>query len=109
MMLTPLWIAMWAWLFCGPLSESGQVFGWLKNRLYTHVVVKSRLTVEQAEAAMKVLIDCPKCHAGQIAFWWQVASAASGNGFSIPFILCSIFLAIVFEDMAALIDKWKNA
>lgn len=107
--MTPLWIGLWAWLFCRPLSDAGQVFGWLKNWLYVKVMVKSRLSAEFGEAVMKVLIDCPKCHAGQIAFWWQVVAYFKTGYFSIPFVLCSIFAAIVFEDLAELIDKWKNA
>ena len=108
-MMNPLWIGLWAWIFCRPLSEPGQVFGWLKNWLYVKVMVKSRMKQELSEAVMKVLIDCPKCHAGQIALWWQVVAYFRIGYFSVPFILSSIFVAIVFTDLAELIDKWKNA
>lgn len=108
-MITPLWIGLWAWLFCRPLSESGEVFGWLKNWLYVTIIVKSRFSVNTGEALVKVLIDCPKCHAGQIAFWWQVIVCFRTGHFSIPFILVSVFVAMCFTDLAELIDKWKNA
>ena len=107
--MTPLWIGLWAWLFCRPLSEPGQVFGWLANWLYANLKIKSRLTEQAADALMKILIDCPKCHAGQIAFWWQVVAYLRTGYFSIPFVLCSIFIAICFTDLGEFIDKWKNA
>ena len=108
-MLAPLWIGLWAWLFCRPLSDPGQIFGWLKDWLYVKLIVKSRLPIRSAEAVMKVLIDCPKCHAGQIAFWWQVVAHFQAGYFSIPFVLVSIFVAICFTDLGELVDKWKNA
>lgn len=106
--MTPIWIALWAWLFCGPLSEPGQVFGWLGNWIYTTVKVKSPLNESLSDAVYKVLIGCPKCHAGQIAFWWQVVAWHKTGRVSIPFVLTAIFAAILFEDFAELIDKWKN-
>ena len=107
-MMTPLWIGLWAWLFCRPLSEPGEGFGWLQNWLYTHVQVKGPLNEQHSQMAMKVLIDCPKCHAGQVALWWQLVAWAKTGYFSIPFVLASIFVAICFTDLAELIDKWKN-
>lgn len=109
MMMEPLWIGLWAWLFCRPLSEPGEVFGWLASWLYVNIKVKSRLSQSASDAVMKILIDCPKCHAGQIALWWQVVAYCRTGYFSIPFVLVSIFVAIVFTDLAELIDKWKNA
>lgn len=108
-MMTPLWIGLWAWLFCRPLSEPGEVFGWLANWLYVNIMVKSRLSQSTGEMVMKILIDCPKCHAGQIAFWWQVVAFIRTGHFSIPFVLSSIFIAICFTDLGEFIDKWKNA
>lgn len=108
-MIDSLWIGLWSWLFCRPLSEPGQVFGWLANWLYVKIKVNSRLSDDASDALMKILIDCPKCHAGQIAFWWQVVAYSGTGHFSIPFILASIFVAICFTDLAELIDKWKNA
>ena len=106
--MTPLFIGLWAWLFCGPLSEPGQIFGWLSNLLYTRVKVKSPLNEQLSEMAYNVLINCPKCHAGQIAFWWQVIEWHRTGWFSIPFVLCSIFAAIFFTDLSELIEKWKH-
>lgn len=106
--MTPLWIGLWAWLFCRPLSEPGQVFGWLGNWLYAVVVDNASLSENVSHPIYKVLIDCPKCHAGQIAFWWQVVTYFRTGSFSIPFVLSSIFIAICFTDLAELIDKWKN-
>jgi len=108
-LINAVWIGLWAWLFCGPLSQAGEAFGWLSNWLYVNVKVNSRLSEAASDAWMKVLIDCPKCHAGQIAFWWQVWEVCHGRGFSIPFILLAIFAAITLENIAQLIDKAKNA
>lgn len=107
MMLTAFWIGLWAWLFCRPLSDEGEVFGWVRDLVYVHVVVRSRLSERASEMAYKVLIDCPKCHAGQIALWWQVVACLRGDGFSIPFILVAVFVAICFEDFAGIVQKMK--
>lgn len=96
-MTTALYISLWAYLFCMPLSTPGQVFGWLKKRLY-------RLP----DWLFNPLIGCAKCHAGQVAFWWQVWEAAHGRGFDIPFILIAIAGAYALTTWHLIVDKWLN-
>lgn len=78
-------IGIWAYLFCGPLSEGGQIFGWMKWRLY--------LLVGRTEWLFKPIIGCAKCHAGQIALWHQVYCYSIGAGFDFSFIIIAIFVA----------------
>jgi len=49
---------IWAFLFTGPLSESGMVFGWLKGLIYRTC----------PEWLYLPLIGCAKCN----AFWFAV-------------------------------------
>lgn len=61
-------IGVWAFLFTGPLSESGQVFGWLKRLIYANGKTPEWLYLP--------LIGCAKCN----AFWWAVLLWVSGIG-----------------------------
>lgn len=45
-----------------PLSEPGEVFGWLKKWLYNAL----------PEWMFKPLIGCPKCHAGWVAIGHEI-------------------------------------
>lgn len=96
-MTTALYIALWSYLYTVPLSEAGEVFGWLKKRLY-------RLP----DWLFKPLIGCAKCHAGQVAFWWQVWTWHTGGGFDIPFILIAIAGAYALTTWHLIVDKWLN-
>lgn len=51
---------VWAFLFTGPLSESGMVFGWLKALVYNNG--------KTPEWLYTPLVVCAKCN----AFWWAV-------------------------------------
>ena len=92
-MLNALYVAVWAFLFTGPLSESGQVFGWIKAALYRRLSEKPYL--------FNPIIGCAKCHAGQIAIWWQIVGFCRYGTFDFPFIITAIFAAYLFE-------KWLN-
>lgn len=96
-MIDAVYIGLWAWLFCGPLSEGGEVFGGLRRML-------SRLP----EWAFKPLIGCPKCHAGQLAFWWQAYEATHGRSFDFRFIIVAIMTAILSTAVADIVETWKN-
>jgi hypothetical protein len=108
-MIDAIWIGIWAWLFCRPLSEDGAVFGRLRGLVYVSVFTKSRLSQANSEMLYKALIDCPKCHAGQVAFWWQVVAFIRGDGFSIPFVLAAILTAFLFENIDEIMEKYKNS
>lgn len=51
---------VWAYLFTGPLSESGMVFGWLKGTIYNNGRTPEWLYLP--------LVGCAKCS----AFWHSV-------------------------------------
>ena len=104
-MQTAIYISLWAYLFTMPLSEPGQAFGWLKGRIYI------RLRVDENDfhtAIYNVLINCAKCHAGQVAFWWQVWSVTHGGGFDIPFILIAIAGAYFLQTWHQIVDRWLH-
>ena len=105
MIETSLYISIWAYLFCVPLSEQGQVFGWVKWRIYKAIKPDKG---ERREMLFKALIGCPKCHAGQIALWWQVWEVSHGRGFDIPFILISIAGAYALSTWHQIIDKYLH-
>jgi hypothetical protein len=96
-MQTALIISLWAYLFCLPLSEPGQVFGWLRNLIY-----------QMPEWLFNPLIGCPKCHAGQIALWYQVWQATHGRGFDISFILVCIGGAYALSTWHQIVEKHLN-
>jgi len=102
---TALYISLWAYLYCVPLSEPGQVFGWVKGGLYK--TLKPYLN-EWRQAIYDVLIGCPKCHAGQIALWYQVWQFSQGRGFDIPFILIAIAGAYALSTWHQIIEKYLN-
>lgn len=97
-MITAILISLWAYLFCGPLSEPDQVFGWAKAWAYKKL----------PDWLFMPVIGCAKCHAGQAALWYQVVLWLKGGGFSFAFILCSIFSAILLVDFHEIREKWKH-
>lgn len=100
-MIETIAIAFWAHLFCGPWSEAGKVFGWLKNWA-------SSTLPAWAETP---LIGCAMCHAvwvAGIAQIWHVANdCAFGWGNALQILLASFF-AWLLDDFAAIRDTWKN-
>lgn len=100
-MIETIAIAFWAHLFCGPWSESGKVFGWLKRWAYD----------ELPEWAIQPLIGCGMCHAvwvAGIAQIWHVAHGCDfGWGNALQILLASFF-AWLLDDFAELRDAWKN-
>jgi hypothetical protein len=104
-MQTALYISLWAYLYCIPLSEPGQVFGGLKTLLYKGI----RPEKSEGRAMLyKALIECPKCHAGQVALWWQMWQFSHGRGFDIPFILIAIAGAYALTTWHQIIEKHLN-
>lgn len=97
-MQNALYISLWAYLFCVPLSEAGQVFGWLRSAL-------SRLP----EWLFNPLIGCPKCHAGQVALWWQVWNWHENSEFSLPFVLVAIAGAYALTTWHQMVDKYLHS
>ena len=104
-MQTALLISLWAYLFCMPLSEPGQAFGWVKGGLYLIIHPEGGIFRQMLYSA---LIDCPKCHAGQIAFWFQVWNLYKHGEFSLPFILIAIAGAYALQTWHQIVDKWLN-
>lgn len=89
-----LYISLWAYLFCMPLSQPNEVFGWLKDWIQRTC----------PDWLYKPLIGCPKCHAGQVALWWQVFCAVNYGEFSLPFILVAIAGAYAMQRGDELIE-----
>ena len=83
-------IGAWAFLFTGPLSEYGQLFGPLKALIY-------RIT-KGNEFFFNPLIGCAKCHAGQLALWLPLIFTGCIN---VRLIVISILTG-------HLLEKWSN-
>jgi len=108
-MIETIAIAFWAHLFCGPWSESGKVFGWLKN--WASRLNPCTGAPTTPEWVLLPLIGCSMCHAVWVAGIVQVWHVAHGWDFgagNILQILLSSFLAGVLDDFALIRDKWKN-
>lgn len=99
-MTNALYIALWSYLFCMPLSEPGQVFGLAKD-LFSKIF-------QTPEWVYKILIGCPKCHAGQVALWWQVFCVYKTGEFSLPFILVAIAGAYALQTWHLIVEKYLN-
>lgn len=97
-MQTALYISLWAYLFCSVLSQPGEAFGWLAKWMHRAC----------PEWLYKPLIGCPKCHAGQIALWFQVWNLYKNGEFSLPFILIAIAGAYALQTWHQIVDKWLN-
>lgn len=95
---TALYISLWAYLYCVPLSEPGQVF-WRVTQFFYKVA---------PSWIFNPLFACPKCHAGQIALWYQVWQFSQGRGFDIPFILIAIAGAYALSTWHQIIEKHLN-
>lgn len=95
--MTALFISLWAFLFTGPLSAPGEVFGWLKDFLNPLPLW-----------LYKPLIGCAKCHAGQVALWGQAFEWYSGRGFDFTFILLAVGGAYALERLDTLIEAIEN-
>lgn len=74
---------VWAYLFTGPLSEYGMVFGWLKGMIYRTC----------PEWLYLPLIGCAKCN----AFWWAVLVWVLTGEFSPPVFVVAVFTAYYIE------------
>lgn len=73
---------VWAFLFTGPLSESGMVFGWLKGTIYRTC----------PEWLYMPLVGCAKCN----AFWWAVVVTMK-TGFEPEIFVMAVFTAYILE------------
>ena len=101
-MIETLTIALWAHLFCGPWSDAGKVFGWLK----------SWASKTLPEWAYTPLIGCSMCHAVWVALAFHAYRAFLGVWFdfgSALMVLVASFLAWLLDDFAAWRDKQLNA
>ncbi len=97
-MTTAIFIGLWAYLFCMVLSEPGEVFGWLKNWIDKMC----------PEWLYKPLIGCPKCHAGQVAFWFQAWNLWQNSEFSLPFVLVAIATAYALQTWHKIVETWLH-
>lgn len=81
------------------------MFGWVKWLLYKEIKPEKS---EGRAMLYKALIECPKCHAGQVALWYQVWQFSQGRGFDIPFILIAIAGAYALTTWHQIVEKYLN-
>lgn len=79
-------VGVWAFLFTGPLSESGQVFGWLKSLIYRNLPGWLYMP----------LIGCAKCN----AFWWGAAVIYDIGQVHFEVLILAVFTAYKLEQNA---------
>jgi hypothetical protein len=98
-MIETLAISLWSHLFCGPWSESGKVFGWLK------------LAAERLPYFVRhPFIECGACHAVWVSVAYQVATyCGCFDVTNILQILSASFGAILLEDFKDIREKWKHS
>lgn len=101
-MIETLTIALWSHMFCGPWSDAGKVFGWLKAWAFKTL----------PQWAFTPFIGCSMCHAVWVAGVFQVWHCFHGRVFdfgSALMVMGASFFALLLDDFAELRDKWKNA
>lgn len=81
--LTGALTGIWAFLFTGPLSESGMVFGWLKSFIFRTC----------PQWVYLPLVGCAKCN----AFWWAVAVSLKQGEANAPVFIIAVFTAYLME------------
>jgi len=85
---TALLIGLWGWLYTGPLTEHGKVLGWWKHYLTLLLTWRYKYSLEGWRAWLaQPLLLCATCHAGQVAFWFQVWNWHTGNTFDLATII----------------------
>jgi hypothetical protein len=93
-LLTPIVIGLWAWLWAYVLRQPGEIFA-------SFDALAQRILHPEREgwrlAIYKPLIGCPKCHAGQVALWWQIYDLCTVHTFSLPFIIIAVAVAAILE------------
>lgn len=77
-------IGIWAYLWCSQLTMQGQIFCFVRRWMKSI----------ESESIRNPLIDCPKCHAGQLAFWWFLINDVD---FLFIGVTISIFTAYLLE------------
>ena len=100
-MIVTVTISLWAHLFCGPWSEPGKVFGWLR-RVITD---KSPYWIAHP------LIECGMCHAVWVALIYQSVNLYNGgriDSANLLSILSASFLAHLLDEFATIREKWKH-
>jgi hypothetical protein len=94
-MITSFYIALWAWLFTQRLTMPGQIFAPVR-------AIVQRLLGDTDDGwgyyIFYPLFVCPKCHAGQVSFWYCIWQWYHGQGFNIQLIITAVFVAAFLED-----------
>lgn len=95
-------IGLWGWLWCTQLCQPGQAGAPIRE--YGQHALKGfgRWKLSGIWGLLsKVLFECSKCHAGQVALWYQVHMYRTGQGFDLAFIIIAI-------GIAAILDTWTS-
>jgi len=95
MIETAVYIALWSWLFTQRLTMPGQIFAPAR-------AIAQRLLGNTDDGPgyyiFYPLFVCPKCHAGQVSFWYCIWHWYHGAGFHIQIIIGAVFIAAFLED-----------
>jgi hypothetical protein len=101
-MILTITISLWSYLFCGPWSEPGKVFAWLRK------IVTTKAPYWIAHP----FIECAMCHAVWISIFYQTYNFYQGGSFgssNVLSVLSASFLALLLTDFETLREKWKNS
>ena len=100
MTITAFYIALWAYLYTGPLGYAGQIFYPLHRVIYK--ATRHRFT----RWLYNPLAGCAKCHAGWVAVGHEIWRGFGEN--SLPFILLCIAGAYALDTWHQIVEKWLN-
>lgn len=99
MIAETVFAALWAYMFCGPWSEPGKVFGWVKAWAYRNL----------PDWLFMPLIGCAVCHAVWVGAAFQAYRIfCRGHEFEVTHALAIVagsFGALMLEDFA----RWREA
>jgi hypothetical protein len=95
MIETAVYIALWSYLFTAKLTKGGMVFGPLRAAV-------QRLLGDTDNGwqywIFHPLFECPKCHAGQLSFWYCCYEFGISGEFNLKIIILAVFIAAFLED-----------
>lgn len=90
-------VAAWAFIWTRLLTTPEHLFDFVRSTLHRLITKNSQVSlIGWRMKVYKVLIDCPGCHAGQIALIYQVVNLLKFGAFDLRFIILSIFAAETF-------------
>lgn len=90
-------IGMWSFLWVHSLTQAEHIFQPVRQAIHRLITWNDHFKVEGWRMAVyKVVLSCEACHAGQVAFWYQLRMLLKFDTFDIRFVVISIFAASLF-------------